>query len=83
MFPNIVTARHIFVGLPASVFSGGRILNVLNRLRTVGQDLLSGFSTLSMNCDLARRLALSSTIKHIQRKGLEKRLLNKTLNLLN
>jgi hypothetical protein len=48
------------VTLPASVASGERSSNVLKQVNscqrsTVGQDRLNGFTTLSINCDLARK----------------------------
>jgi hypothetical protein len=59
-FPNVTIALRIFVTLPASVASGERSSNVLKQVNscqrsTVGQDRLNGFTTVSINCDLARK----------------------------
>jgi hypothetical protein len=55
-FPQITIALRIFVTLLASLVSGEHSFSGLKRVKnnyrsTVGQDLLNGFATFSINCD--------------------------------
>jgi hypothetical protein len=66
VFPNVT-----IVSLPASVASGERSSCVLKQVNschrsTVGQDRLNGFATLSINCDLARRLDFPQYSMHFK-----------------
>jgi hypothetical protein len=47
----------------------------------MGQDRLNCFATLSINCDLTRKLDLSSLNNEFQRKKLVNHLLNKIFKL--
>jgi hypothetical protein len=78
----------MFVSLSALLASGEHTFSVLKQVKncyrsTMGQDRLNGFTTLSINCDLAQKLDFFSVINAFSEKGLEKCLLNKICYLLN
>jgi hypothetical protein len=61
VFPNITIALRICFSLLKSVTSVERTFSDLNQVKnyyrpTMGQDRMNGFATLSINCDLARKL---------------------------
>jgi hypothetical protein len=60
-YRNITIVLRIFLSLSASVTSGERTLSVLKQVTNcyrsaVEEDRLNGFVTLSVNCDLAKKL---------------------------
>jgi len=82
LFPNISIALRIFLTLPVSVAEAEHTFSLQKRVKiyqcsTMKQDRLNEVTTLSFNCDKARKLGFSRpTIIHDFTSKKSRRLLN-------
>jgi hypothetical protein len=77
VFPTSTTVLRIFISLPVSVALLERTSNLLKQVKnyyrsTMGQYRLNCFATLSINCDLARKLGIFSVISEVSEKRARK-----------